>query len=334
MRRPAAFFRGPSRWFRLDATGACGQGNADGDFVGSGFFARESNVVAGREILGDCRLVRIIRAGVTCQVWEAVRDNQRVAVKLLQPEVRSNRTEINYLRHEHEVARSLDHPNVIKIFNFESDHGIAFLAMEYHGGRNLKMLIRLGVDTYAYMNHLIIRYAATGLQYLHEHGWVHRDIKPDNFLVDAEGNVKLIDFALAQRFASGLSRLFPFRGKVQGTRSYMSPEQIRGKPLDARSDIYSFGCSLYELISGRLPFTGSNPEDLLRKHLTAPVPTLAAANKNVTPDFNDLVGIMMAKRPDDRPATMQEFLGRLGTIRIYRVQPKPPEATRASEALE
>lgn len=289
-------------------------------------------MVAGREIIGDCRLVRIIRAGVTCQVWEAVRNDERVAVKLLQPEVRTDRVEINYLKHEYEVAHGLDHPNVIKIFDFETDHGISFLPMEFHGGRNLKMLIRLGIETYAFMNQLIIRNAAAGMQCLHEHGWVHRDIKPDNFLVDEAGDVKLIDFALASRVASGLSKWLPFRSKVQGTRSYMSPEQIRGKPLDARSDIYSFGCTLYELISGKLPFTGSNPEDLLRKHIAAPVPTLAAANKNVTPDFNNLVGSMMAKNPDQRPSTMKEFLGRLGALRIYRVQPKPPDSAAPQDS--
>ena len=131
---------------------------------------------------------------------------------------------------------------------------------------------------------------------------MHRDIKPDNFLVNDEGDVKLIDFALAQRIRTGLSKLFGGRTKVQGTRSYMAPEQIRGKALDARADIYSFGCMLYELVSGRLPFTGVSPEDLLRKHLHAPVPVLAGANKNITPDFSDLVGMMMAKDADQRPA--------------------------------
>ena len=111
------------------------------------------------------------------------------------------------------------------------------------------------------------------MQYLHEQGWIHRDIKPDNFLVNEEGDVKLIDFALAARERKGLGKLFG-RTKVQGTRSYMAPEQIRGKGLDARTDIYSFGCMLYELVSGRLPFTGVSPEELLRKHLYAPIPVL------------------------------------------------------------
>ena len=88
---------------------------------------------------------------------------------------------------------------------------------------------------------------------------MHRDIKPDNFLVTEDGDVKLIDFALAQRIRTGLSRLFAGRTKVQGTRSYMAPEQIRGKPLDGRTDVYSFGCMLYELLSGKAAVHGHQP---------------------------------------------------------------------------
>jgi eukaryotic-like serine/threonine-protein kinase len=269
-------------------------------------------------------MVRLIRTGGTCQVWEAVRNGQRVAVKFLQPEVRTDKEEIGYLRHELEVGQTLHHPNVIEIYDFAIDRSIAFLVMEYHPGRNIKMLLRLGIETFGYMVPAIITNAALGLQYLHEQGWVHRDIKPDNFLVTEDGDVKLIDFALAQRVRTGLSRLFGGRSKVQGTRSYMAPEQIRGKALDGRTDVYSFGCLLYELLSGKLPFTGISPEELLRKHLTAAIPVLLSANKNITPDFSDLVAQMMAKDPNDRPQSMEEFLRYFQSVRVFRAIPKPP----------
>ncbi len=269
-------------------------------------------------------MVRLIRAGGTCQVWEAVRDEQRVAIKFLQPEVRTSREEIGYLKHELEVGRPLHHPNVIEIYEFSVDRTIAFLVMAYHPGKNIKMMIRLGLDTFAFLTPKVILEAALGMQYLHQQGWVHRDIKPDNFLVNEEGNVKLIDFALANRIRTGLSKLFGGGSKVQGTRSYMAPEQIRGKALDARADIYSFGCMLYELLSGKLPFTGVSPEDLLRKHLHAAIPMLSGANKNVTPDFSDLVAMMMAKDPGQRPATMDEFLRHYRSLRVFRSTPKPP----------
>lgn len=278
----------------------------------------------GREFLGSYRMVRLIRAGATCQVWEAVRDGRRVAIKYLHPEMRSNREEIGYLKHELEVGANLWHPNVVEIYEYNVDRSIAFLVMEYHPGQNMKMLIRQGVDTFAYLVPQVILQAASGMQYLHQQGWVHRDIKPDNFLINEAGETMLIDFALATRIRTGMAKLLWGRTKVQGTRSYMSPEQIRGKALDARADIYSFGCMLYELVTGRPPFTGSTPEDLLRKHLNAPVPALSGINKNITPDFSDLVGMMMAKPPAYRPATLKDFLAHYRRIRVFRSTPRPP----------
>ena len=280
-------------------------------------------MVSGRDFLGAYRMVRLIRAGATCQVWEAIRDEKRFALKYLQPEMRGNKEEVNYLKHEVEVGKALQHPNVIEIYEFNIDRSIAFLVMDYHPGKNVKMLLRQGVDEFAYLMSKIILQSAEGMKYLHEQGWVHRDIKPDNFLVNDEGEVKLIDFALAARMRKGLGKLFG-RTKVQGTRSYMAPEQIRGKGLDARTDIYSFGCMLFELTSGRLPFTGVSPEELLRKHLHAPIPVLTGANKNITPDFSDLVAMMMSKEAEKRPATMTDFIRHFRSIRIFRSTPKPP----------
>ena len=147
----------------------------------------------------------------------------------------------------------------------------------------------------------IITNAAQGCSTCTNRGGCIATSSPTTSWSRTNGEVKLIDFALAQRIRTGLSRLFGGRSKVQGTRSYMAPEQIRGKALDGRADVYSFGCMLYELLSGKLPFTGISPEELLRKHLTAAIPVLMSANKNVTPDFSDLVGQMMAKDPQ-RPA--------------------------------
>jgi serine/threonine-protein kinase len=117
---------------------------------------------------------------------------------------------------------------------------------------------------------------------------------------------------------------------VQGTRSYMSPEQIRNQNLDPRADIYSYGCVLFELLSGKPPFTGVNADDLLTKHLSAPIPSVQVYNDNVTPEFSNLIRKMMAKRREERPATMWEFLKEYRSIRPFKVVPKapPPEALR------
>src|SRR4029078_11422280 len=131
----------------------------------------------------------------------------------------------------------------------------------------------------------IIEQSAEALFYFNNEGWVHRDVKPDNFLVSDECFVKLIDFAISTRQKSGLSAMFSFGKKaVQGTRSYMSPEQIRNQNLDPRADVYSFGCVVFELISGQPPFTGTNADELLSKHLTAPIPNVQVYNDNVPPE--------------------------------------------------
>ena len=160
-------------------------------------------------------------------------------------------------------------------------------------------------------------------------GWVHRDVKPDNFLVADDGEIKLIDFALSRKQKSRLMKFFSRGNKVQGTRSYMAPEQIRGKAQDPRSDIYSFGCVLHELLAGKPPFTGINSTDLLMKHLRAPPPPLEAFNANVTSEFAQLVRKCMSKNPAARPNSMDEFLGEFRMLRIYKISPKPPEMKNA-----
>ncbi len=128
--------------------------------------------------------------------------------------------------------------------------------------------------------------------------------------------MKLIDFAIAQRARRGLGRLWSGRATVQGTRSYMSPEQIRNETLDARSDLYSFGCVIFELVSGRPPFTGTSPDELLQRHLKAPIPSLLAVSDSVSEEFAALVARTMAKRREERPGSLTEFLALFRQIRV------------------
>ena len=119
-----------------------------------------------------------------------------------------------------------------------------------------------------------------------------------------------------------LGRLLKRRGKVQGTRSYISPEQIRGGALDYRSDIYNFGCMLHELLGGKPPYTGTDTNDLLNKHLSASIPILEAANRNVTSEFADLVRRMLAKMPKNRPTSMADVMQELNSLRVFKETPK------------
>lgn len=171
----------------------------------------------------------------------------------------------------------------------------------------------------------IIGQAAEGLYYMHTKNWIHLDIKPDNYLVGRDGTTKLIDFTIAERKKKGLSRLLHTQKVAKGTRSYMAPEQIRRKVCDERTDIYAFGCVMYELVTGKPPYTGDTPNDLLNRHLTASIPSPIVHNDNVTKDFSDLTRSMMAKKPDARPATMWEVVKTFRSIEVFKKRPHQPE---------
>lgn len=282
-----------------------------------------------RDFLGPYRLARLIRLGSTCQVWEGIRDkdNARFALKVLRPEQRGNREEIGFLKHEFEVAKELHHRNIIKLIEYVTDAETPFIVLELFSEMNLKMAMRRGPDPIAYQLPHIVEQASEALYYLHSKGFVHCDIKPDNLLLSREWEVKLIDFTIAKKIKSGLSRLFSGKTKVEGTRSYMSPEQIRGQSLDPRSDIYSMGCMIYELIVGRAPYTGNTPNELLSKHLSASVPSILVGNDNVSPDFNNVVKKMLAKKVEDRPESMWDVLKMIRATPIFKKPPRIPETS-------
>lgn len=282
--------------------------------------------LAGQQYIGPYRLLHIVKTGQTSQVWAAINDNTkfRCALKIILEEFRKDREHVAYMKNEFLVGKALDHERVIHIFEQGVSQKIPYLVMEFFPYPNMKDIIQRVLDQVGFMLPTIIERAAEGLAYFNEQGWVHRDVKPDNFLVNLEGEVKLIDFALAKKPAGGLAKLFGRKSKIQGTRSYMSPEQIRGLPLDVRSDVYSFGCTIFHLVAGQLPFTGVSSNELLNKHLTAPAPTVQAYNRNITPEFSQLLQSMMSKRPESRPKDMNDFLRHFRAIELFKTPPTPP----------
>ncbi len=277
--------------------------------------------------------MRLIRVGHTCQVWEAAKTDEKdsYVLKVLRPHLRNNREEVAALKNEFECGKTLKHKNIIKVYEFANEGGAAYVVMEHFEHPNLKLWLR-EPQKIAHLSLKIIEQGAEGLFSMHEQGWVHRDVKPDNFLVSNQGVVKLIDFAISTKQKSGLSAMFSFGGrKIMGTRSYMSPEQIRGKNLTARADMYSYGCMLYELMTAKCPFTGTTADELLSKHISAPIPSIQVHNDNVTPEFAELVRKMMAKRPEDRPASMWDFLKVFRSMRVFKILPKPPADTTPPE---
>jgi eukaryotic-like serine/threonine-protein kinase len=274
--------------------------------------------------LGPYRLLNVIHTGQNCHIWQAFDDaNQRmVGIKTLLDKFVNDREQARFLRWEYAVGRTLIHPLIIATISLDVDRGTPYLVTEWFSAPNLKQRLNAGIDKIAYLLPKVIERSAEALAYLHKMGWIHRDVKPDNFLVGDEGEIKLIDFALARKQRSGIMKLFAGRSKVQGTRSYMAPEQIRGGSQDLRTDVYGFGCVLHELFSGKPPFTGINSTDLLMKHLRAPPPPLEASNGNVTSEFAQLVRKCMAKNPAARPNSMDDFLGEFRMLRIFKIPPK------------
>jgi serine/threonine protein kinase len=281
-----------------------------------------------RDFLGPYRLTRLIRLGSTCQVWEALDEgsNKRYAIKVLRPEQRGNKTELGFLKHEYEVGSSLHHKNIIQAIDFFKDADTPFIVLELFSELNLKQAIRRGPEMIAHILDKILLQTVESRYYLHSKGYVHCDVKPDNLLISREGEIKLIDFTISTKVKTGWSRLFAKAAQVQGTRSYMSPEQIRNQALDPRADVYSLGCVFFELVTGKLPFTASSPNELLSKHLSAPIPSALVTNDNVSPEFNNLIKAMMAKDVKDR-LQMWDVLKQVRAIKIFKKPPRIPEVS-------
>ena len=276
---------------------------------------------AGKETVGPYRLYHLIRAGSTYEIW-AVRPLDRdepMAMKWLPLDKKHTREAANGLKHEYNVGKTLDHPSVIKTLDFGTGKDGSYLVMELFKTPNLKQQIHEGVERLHYRLQDILGEAALALEHMHKKGWTHRDVKPDNFLVNDENHVRLIDFTIARKIPSGIGKLIKSKAPVQGTYSYMSPEQIRGREVDARADIYSFGCMVYELMTGKLPYTASSSSELLNKHLKSRPQQLNVLQKNVQADFAQLV---------------HRMLGRCFHITPKPLPPKEEEEAAARQAAE
>lgn len=274
--------------------------------------------------IGPYRLLNVVHTGHASVIWQAYDDagGRMVGVKTLLDTDSPSSEEVKLLHREFEVGQKLKHPNIIEVYPSKWDPRQPYVVMEWFSAMNMKQrLLQGGVKQIAPLLPKMIDQAAQGLAYFHSQGWVHRDIKPDNFLASDEGDVKLIDFALAQRKKSGLARLFAKKQKPQGTKSYISPEQIRGVPLDGRADLYSFACTIHELLSGKPPFTGTSANELLNKHLRSSPPALEGSNPNITPEMAALVRRSLAKNPTSRPESVDDFLREFRMIRVFKRNP-------------
>lgn len=278
------------------------------------------------ETIGGYKLRSLLQTGQVSQVFEVVEphSNRHFAMKVLLPEAAEKSEVRNNLFHEAEVGTRLRHENVIHILKVSRDKHSPHFIMEYFPSGSMRNRL-MGKDLAFVKEHArtIFKQAATGLAYMHASGWVHCDVKPDNMLVNAAGQLKWIDFAISKKIPKGLSKLFYRQKKAQGTPSYMSPEQIRKQAVDGRADIYGLGTTFYELMTGRPPFRGNTIPDLLNKQLTEKAVTPQAFNKDVTDEFAALVLRMVAKKKEDRPATCHDVLIAMRKLKVFKTDPDP-----------
>jgi eukaryotic-like serine/threonine-protein kinase len=279
------------------------------------------------EVIGGYRLMKHMATGQTSQVWEVVEvaSMRHFAMKLLLPEKARDAAHRRFLFHEAEVGKSLAHPNIIRIVHIERSQTNPNFVMEFFPSGSLKLRLMRKDDAFIReKGQDLLKQAATALAFMNAKGWVHRDIKPDNILVNSAGEVRLIDFALAQRIPTGFfQKLFWRKGKSQGTRSYMSPEQIRGLPLDGRADIYSFGATAYEMVTSRPPFRASSSQELLHKHIVEKPVTPRQYNPDVTEEFAELMLRLLAKKKEDRPRDFHEVMMAMRGIKLFKETSAP-----------
>src|SRR5437660_3899359 len=215
---------------------------------------------------GRYRIMRKLGTGGMANVYLAEDEvlGRRVAIKILDDRHAGDDQFVERFRREAKNAAGLNHPNIVSIYDRGEAEGTYYIAMEYLDGRSLKELI---VSRGPAPVNVAIDYARqilAALRFAHRNSIVHRDIKPHNVLVDAEGRLKVTDFGIARAGASQMTEA----GSIVGTAQYLSPEQARGTDVDQRSDLYSLGVVLYELITGTLPFNGDTPVEIAMKHLS------------------------------------------------------------------
>ncbi|MEW5961409.1 MAG: protein kinase, partial [Chloroflexota bacterium] len=262
------------------------------------------------KILGNrYRILREIGSGGMAWVYlaEDTTDNSLVAVKVLYPQFGEDLSYIQRFNREAKLASALTDPHIVRVLDYGADRDIYYLVMEYIEGQNLRdTLEEKGVFSWKHALEIIDQ-LATALEHAHLHGIVHRDIKPQNMMLTESGLLKVLDF--------GIARIPTLPSLTQsgfiGSPYYVSPEQAMGEEVDTRSDIYSAGIVLYELLSGKIPFDAKSPWSIINQHISMDLPPIKLANGEMPPEVSELLSRLVAKRPADRfpnPAALRRAI--------------------------
>jgi serine/threonine protein kinase len=274
--------------------------------------------------VGHYRIVELIAAGGVGLVYQAldIRQKREVALKVLRWEAILDGGRRRFLR-EAEIASSITHPNIVAIYDIGQAGGVDYIAMEYVAGRTVRELIRDGgLDLVAAVR--IAIQVADALAALHGAGIVHRDIKPTNLVVTDSGLVKVLDFGLAKPIIArplalrspreGVPADMSTPGMIVGTFAYMSPEQAEGSRVDERSDVFSFGAVVYEMLTGRPPFTGVSDLAVLLAVVAAKAPPIHQVTSAIPADLERIIARCLRKDPAERWARMQDVSAALEEI--------------------
>ncbi|UCD56180.1 MAG: serine/threonine protein kinase, partial [Candidatus Hydrogenedentota bacterium] len=259
--------------------------------------------------LGNYEIERLLGKGGMGVVYKArqISLDRSVALKILPPAFSSDPSFVKRFRREARAVAQLSHRNIIQIHDIAEEKGLHFFSMECMEGQTLDELLeergRLEIADAV----KIITQAAQGIEHAHNNGIIHRDIKPSNIILDEFGNVKVMDFGLA-RIADDRSKLTQ-SGMLIGTLDYMSPEQACGEPVDHRTDIWSLGVVLYEMLAGKTPFDAPSNAALVHKIIYEEPPELTSLAPVVPPGLSVVVSRAMAKNKEERYANISEFLG-------------------------
>jgi serine/threonine protein kinase len=249
-----------------------------------------------------------------------VRNNKTVALKIPHPDMEADPILYDRFQRESAIGEKLNHPMIMRVYGGEKRSRI-YMVMEWCEGRLLRDIIaegRIGQERAI----RIAIHVLEALEYIHENGVVHRDLKPENIMVDANDNIKLIDFGIASDSASKRLTYANFTATL-GTADYISPEQVKGKRGDGRSDIYSIGIILYEMLTGRIPFSGSSPLEIMNDRLlNYPTPP-TVAEPSISPQLQEVLYRALEKDPQNRYARASEFAHDLQHLDEVGVEDRP-----------
>src|SRR5580658_4203236 len=260
-----------------------------------------------RVLSGRYELSHLVARGGMAEVYRAHDRllDRPVALKVLFPELSVDRAFVERFRREAQAAANLSHPNIVPVFDWGEDGGTYFIVMEFIDGRALSSILRSAGPMHPDRAAEIGADVAVALAYAHRHGVIHRDVKPGNVLITEDGIVKVTDFGIAR--AINTEESLTQTGAVMGTATYFSPEQAEGMGVDARSDIYSLGVVLFEMVTGRPPFMGDTPVAVASKHVRENPPAPRDINPSIPPTFEAIILKAMSKDPAHRYQTAEEL---------------------------